>query len=68
MFQVHGVDAENRVVVARKLRRKEVLAFKKTGRIAWAIMVHGGVYDAGYGALLSRRGVRGRRISGLAMG
>jgi transposase len=27
VFQVHGVDAEGRVVVARKLRRKEVLAF-----------------------------------------
>ena len=26
-FQVHGVDAEGKVVVARKLRRKEVLAF-----------------------------------------
>src|SRR5215468_3220899 len=27
VFQVHGVDAEGVVVVARKLRRKEVLAF-----------------------------------------
>ena len=27
VFQVHGVDAEGRVVVARRLRRKEVLAF-----------------------------------------
>ena len=27
VFQVHGVDAEGKVVVARKLRRKEVLAF-----------------------------------------
>jgi Transposase len=27
VFQVHGVDAESKVVVARKLRRKEVLAF-----------------------------------------
>ena len=27
VFQVHGVDAEGEVVVARKLRRKEVLAF-----------------------------------------
>ena len=27
VFQVHGVDAEGNVVVARKLRRKEVLAF-----------------------------------------
>ena len=27
VFQVHGVDAEDKVVVARKLRRKEVLAF-----------------------------------------
>src|SRR6516225_8037886 len=27
VFQVHGIDAEGKVVVARKLRRKEVLAF-----------------------------------------
>jgi transposase len=27
VFQVHGVDAEGKVGVARKLRRKEVLAF-----------------------------------------
>jgi transposase len=27
VFQVHGIDAEGEVVVARKLRRKEVLAF-----------------------------------------
>src|SRR5262245_56005553 len=27
VFQVHGVDAEGNVVVARKLRRKQVLAF-----------------------------------------
>jgi transposase len=27
VFQVHGVDTEGKVVVARKLRRKEVLAF-----------------------------------------
>lgn len=27
VFQVHGVDAEGKVVVARKLRRKEVLVF-----------------------------------------
>src|SRR5262245_36493081 len=27
VFQVHGVDAEGKVVVARKVRRKEVLAF-----------------------------------------
>jgi transposase len=27
VFQVHGVDAEGKVVVAQKLRRKEVLAF-----------------------------------------
>ena len=27
MFQVHGVDAEGKVVVARRLRRKEVLPF-----------------------------------------
>jgi transposase len=27
VFQVHGVDAEGKVVVARKLRRKEVLGF-----------------------------------------
>jgi transposase len=27
VFQVHGVDAEGEVVVARRLRRKEVLAF-----------------------------------------
>jgi transposase len=27
VFQVHGVDAEDKVVVARKLRRKEVLTF-----------------------------------------
>jgi len=27
VFQVHGVDAEGKVVVARKLRRKEVLSF-----------------------------------------
>jgi transposase len=27
VFQVHGVDAEGKVVFARKLRRKYVLAF-----------------------------------------
>jgi transposase len=27
VFQVHGVDAQGEVVVARRLRRKEVLAF-----------------------------------------
>ena len=27
VFQVHGVDAQDEVVVARRLRRKEVLAF-----------------------------------------
>src|SRR5262245_24136825 len=27
VFQVHGVDAAGKIVVARKLRRKEVLAF-----------------------------------------
>ena len=27
VFQIHGVDAEGKVVVAWKLRRKEVLAF-----------------------------------------
>ena len=27
VFQVHGVDAEGKVVVARKLKRKEVFAF-----------------------------------------
>src|SRR4030095_15290535 len=27
VFQVHGVDAEGKVIVARKLRRKQVLAF-----------------------------------------
>src|SRR6516162_6443159 len=27
VFQIHGVDAESKIVVARKLRRKEVLAF-----------------------------------------
>src|SRR5262245_19487088 len=27
VFQVHGVDVAGKVVVARKLRRKEVLAF-----------------------------------------
>ena len=27
VFQVHGVDAEGRVGVARQLRRKQVLAF-----------------------------------------
>ena len=27
VFQIHGVDAEGKIVVARKLRRKEVLAF-----------------------------------------
>src|SRR5215813_6160099 len=27
VFQIHGIDAEGKVVVARKLRRKEVLAF-----------------------------------------
>ena len=27
VFQVHGVDAEGKIVVARKLRRKEMLAF-----------------------------------------
>jgi transposase len=27
VFQVHGVDAEGKIVVARKLRRKDVLAF-----------------------------------------
>src|SRR5262245_4261630 len=27
VFQVHGVDAEGKIVVARKLKRKEVLAF-----------------------------------------
>jgi transposase len=27
VFQIHGVDGEGKVVVARKLRRKEVLAF-----------------------------------------
>ena len=27
VFQIHGVDAESKLVVARKLRRKEVLAF-----------------------------------------
>ena len=68
VFQVHGVDAEDRVVVARKLRRKEVLAFKKTGRIAWAIIATAASTTPAMAPLLSRRGVRGRRISGLAMG
>ena len=37
VFQVHGVDAEGKVVVARKLRRKEVLAFfAKLARVRWA--------------------------------
>ena len=27
VFQIHGVDAEGKVAVARKLRRNEVLAF-----------------------------------------
>ena len=27
VFQVHGVDAEGKVIVARQLRRKQVLAF-----------------------------------------
>jgi hypothetical protein len=34
----------------------------KTARIAWAIMVHGGVYEAGYRAPQSSAGVRGCRI------
>ena len=41
----------------------------KTARIAWAIMVHGGVYEAGHRAPQYRaEGVRGHRISGSAMG
>ena len=31
VFQVHGVDAEGKLVVARRLRRKEVLAFFLVG-------------------------------------
>jgi transposase len=27
VFQIHGVDGEGKVVVARRLRRKEMLAF-----------------------------------------
>src|SRR5262245_57226734 len=27
VFQIHGVDAEGKIIVARKLRRKEVLTF-----------------------------------------
>ena len=36
VFQVHGVDAKGKVVVAQKLRRKEVLAFfaKLLGRMS----------------------------------
>jgi transposase len=41
VFQVHGVDAEGKVVVARKLRRKQVLAFfAKAGAVSGR---HGGL-------------------------
>ena len=47
VFQVHGVDAEGRVVVARKLRRKEVLAF--FAELPPLCRRHGGLWE---GALL----------------
>jgi hypothetical protein len=41
VFQIHGVDAEGKVVIARKLRRKEVLAFSaKPGAVSGR---HGGL-------------------------
>ena len=41
----------------------------KTARIAWAIMVHGGVYDAGYAPSQYRaEACAAHRISGSAMG
>jgi transposase len=36
VFQIHGVDAEGKVAVARKLRRKEVLVFFAKLPLVWS--------------------------------
>ncbi len=35
VFQVHGVDAEGRVVVRRQLKRRDVLSFSRSCSRAW---------------------------------
>ncbi len=37
VFQVHGVDAEGSVIVRRRLRRGQVLAFFKKQSPAWLV-------------------------------
>jgi hypothetical protein len=34
VFQVHGIDASGRVIVAKALRRKDVLAFAQFARVS----------------------------------
>ena len=43
VFQVHGIDAAEKVVVWKQLRRSQVLALaNKMARIAWAMLVKSG--------------------------
>ena len=47
VFQVHGIDAAEKVVVRKQLRRSQVLALaNKMARIAWALLVKSGPYRA----------------------
>ena len=36
VFQVHGVDAAGQVVVARAVRRKDIIAFFERLQLAWS--------------------------------
>ena len=35
LFQVHGIDAAEKVVVRKQLRRSQVLEFSRRCRLAW---------------------------------
>jgi transposase len=55
VFQVHGIDAEGKVLIRRQLKRRYVLTFfeklppclvgiEACGRMAWAMMAKGERY------------------------
>jgi transposase len=36
VFQVHGIDADDRVVIRRQLKRRQVIAFSGSCQHAWS--------------------------------
>lgn len=40
VFQVHGIDAEGKVVIHQQLRRSRVPGFSRNFRLAWLALRH----------------------------